>query len=176
MDKETVQETAPKQGKIRELEEKLIRVRRVFTVVKGGRTIGFNALVVVGDKNGYVGLALGKAKELLGAIKKARRKAEKAMIEVPLRNNTIPHKVVGKFGGAQVILKPAAYGTGIIAGEVVRAVVELAGVKDILSKSLRSNNPLNLAKATVNGLNKLRSAEEIFRLRGKGGKGGSEDS
>jgi len=159
-----------------ELEEKLVRVRRVFTVVKGGRTIGFNALVVVGDKNGWVGLALGKAKELLGAIKKARRKAEKAMIKVPLKNNTIPHEIVGRFGGARVLLKPAAYGTGIIAGEAVRAVVELAGVKDILSKSLGSNNSLNVAKATLNGLKKLRGAEKVFKLRGRGGRGGSEDS
>lgn len=148
-----------------QLEERLIRVRRVFTVVKGGRTIGFNALVVVGNRRGKVGLGLGKAKELVEAIRKGRKKAERNTICVSLRNNTIPHEIIGKYGAGQVFLKPAFSGTGIIAGETVRAVVELAGIRDILSKSLRSNNPLNLAKATLVGLKNLRDPDKFIQLR-----------
>jgi len=158
------------------LEDRLVRVRRVFKVVKGGRTIGFNALVVVGNRKGGVGIGLGKANELLGAINKGRRRAQQGMEQVALQNNTIPHQVVGRYGGARVMLKPAAHGTGLIAGEAVRAVVELAGVKDILTKSLGSNNALNTAKATLDGLKQLRTAEQRRRLRGKlqkGEKGGS---
>lgn len=150
---------------VSQLEERLIRVRRVFTVVKGGRTIGFNALVVVGDRKGKIGLGLGKAKELLEAIRKGRKKAEKSMINVSLKNNTIFHEIVGKYGAARVLLKPASSGTGLIAGETVRAVVELAGVRDVLSKSLRSNNPLNVAKATFEALRNLRDPEKIVQLR-----------
>ena len=150
---------------VSQLEERLIRVRRVFTVVKGGRTIGFNALVVVGDRKGKVGLGLGKAKELLEAIRKGRKKAEKSMINVSLRDNTISHEIVGKYGAARVLLKPASSGTGLIAGETVRAVVELDGVRDVLSKSLRSNNPLNVAKATFEALRSLRDPEKIVQLR-----------
>lgn len=150
---------------VSQLEERLIRVRRVFTVVKGGRTIGFNALVVVGDRKGKVGLGLGKAKELLEAIRKGRKKAEKSMINVSFKDNTISHEIVGKYGAARVLLKPASSGTGLIAGETVRAVVELAGVRDVLSKSLRSNNPLNVAKATFEALRNLRDPEKIVQLR-----------
>ena len=148
-----------------QLEEKLIRVRRVFTVVKGGRTIGFNALVVVGDRKGKVGLGLGKAKELVEAIRKGRKKAERNTVHVSLRNNTIPHEVIGEYGAGQVLLKPASSGTGIIAGETVRAIAELVGIKDILSKSLRSNNPLNLAKAAIEGLRNLRDPDKVIKLR-----------
>jgi len=147
------------------LEERLIRVRRVFTVVKGGRTIGFNALMVVGDRAGQVGLGLGKAKELVEAIKKGRKEAEKSMIHVSLKDNTIPHEVKGKYEASQVLLKPASPGTGVVAGEAVRAVVELAGIKDILSKSLGSNNRLNVTKATLEGLRKLRDPQKILQLR-----------
>ncbi|MEA1965446.1 MAG: 30S ribosomal protein S5 [Candidatus Aerophobetes bacterium] len=148
------------------LEERLIRVRRVFTVVKGGRRIGFNALMVVGDRKGQVGLGLGKAKELVEAIAKGRKKAEKNLIRVPLRNNTIPYQVTGKYGASRVFLKPASPGTGVIAGEAVRAIVELAGVKDILTKSLGNNNSLNLSKATLEGLKKLKDLQRVLQLRG----------
>lgn len=151
--------------KVGQLEERLIRVRRVFTVVKGGRTIGFNALVVVGNRKGKVGLGLGKAKELVEAIRKGRKKAEKNTISVFIKNNTIPHEIIGKYGAGQVFLKPAFSGTGIIAGETVKAVVELAGITDILSKSLRNNNPLNLAKATLEGLKNLRDPDKFIQLR-----------
>ncbi len=155
----------PVEEEIREIEERLIRVRRVFTVVKGGRTIGFNALVVVGDRNGRVGVALGKAKGLVEAIGKGRRKAEKDLSYIFLKNNTIPHEALGKYGASRVLLKPACPGTGIIAGEAVRAVVELAGVKDILTKSLGSNNSLNVAKATLEGLKQLKDSQKVFELR-----------
>jgi len=147
------------------MEERVIRVRRVFTVVKGGRRIGFNALVVIGDRKGRVGLSLGKAKELLGAIEKARRKAEKNLITIPIKDGTIPHQVQAKFGASCVLLKPASSGTGVVAGPTVRAVVELAGIENVLTKSLGSNNPLNTAKATLIALKMLRSPEEILELR-----------
>lgn len=161
----TVEEDKKVEEGIREIEERLIRVRRVFTVVKGGRTIGFNALMVVGDRNGRVGVALGKAKGLIEAIGKGRRKAERSLIYVFLKNNTISHQVIGKYEASRVLLKPACPGTGIIAGEAVRAVVELAGVKDILTKSLGSNNSLNVAKATLEGLKQLKDPQKVFELR-----------
>ena len=167
MRKELVRKLSDVSEEIGELEEKLIRVRRVFTVVKGGRKIGFNALVVVGNRNGWVGLGLGKAKELLLAINKARREAEKTLIRVSLVNSTVPHEVTGKFKASKVLLKPASPGTGVIAGETVRSVVELAGVRDVLTKSLGSNNALNLAKACLEGLKSLQSPREIFQRRGK---------
>jgi len=151
------------------LGERVIRVRRVFTVVKGGRRIGFNALIVVGDRKGKVGLSLGKAKDLMGAIEKARRKAEKNLIFVPIKEGTIPHWIQAKFGASCVLLKPASPGTGLIAGPTVRAIAELAGIENILSKSLGSNNPLNTAKATLNALRMLRSSREVFKLRGRKG-------
>ena len=161
----TVEEDKKVQEGIGEIEERLIRVRRVFTVVKGGRTIGFNALMVVGDRNGRVGVALGKAKGLIEAIGKGRRKAERSLIYVFLKNNTISHQVIGKYEASRVLLKPACPGTGIIAGEAVRAVVELAGVKDVLTKSLGSNNSLNVAKATLEGLKQLKDPQKVFELR-----------
>jgi len=161
----TIEEDKKVQEGIGEIEERLIRVRRVFTVVKGGRTIGFNALMVVGDRNGRVGVALGKAKGLIEAIGKGRRKAERSLIYIFLKNNTISHQVIGKYEASRVLLKPACPGTGIIAGEAVRAVVELAGVKDILTKSLGSNNSLNVAKATLEGLKQLKDPQKVFELR-----------
>ena len=153
-----------------ELEERLIRVRRVFTVVKGGRRIGFNALVVVGNRKGCVGLGLGKAKELVEAISKGRRKAERETVQISLKDTTIPHQVVGKYGASKVLLKPASSGTGVVAGEAVRAITELAGIRDILTKSLGNDNPLNVAKATLEGLKKLKDPSKVFQFRGKGEK------
>ncbi len=150
-----------------ELEERLIRVRRVFTVVKGGRRIGFNALVVVGNRKGGVGIGLGKAKELVEAINKGRRRAEREMVRIPLKDNTIPHQVVGKYGASRVLLKPASSGTGVVAGEAVRAITELAGIRDVLTKSLGSNNSLNVAKATLEGLSRLKDPGKVLESRGK---------
>jgi len=174
MEKKGVRKSTKSPREISEFEERLIRVRRVFTVVKGGRSIGFNALIVLGDRKGRVGLGLGKAKELLLAIGKGRRKAEKDLISVFLYNSTIPHQIIGEYKASRVLLKPASPGTGVVAGEAVRAIVELAGVEDILTKSLGSNNPLNLAKATLEGLKRLRDPQRIFQLRGKGDKIASE--
>ena len=149
-----------------ELQERLIAVNRVSKTVKGGRIARFAALVVVGDGNGHVGFGLGKAAEVPEAIRKGIEDAKKNMIEVPLNETTIPHEVLGEFGAGKVLLKPAAEGTGIIAGKTVRAVVELAGVKNIRAKCLRSNNPTNVIKATLEGLKSLRSAEQVAKTRG----------
>ena len=149
-----------------DLKEKLVVVNRVSKTVKGGRVARFAALMVVGDENGHVGFGLGKAAEVPEAIRKGIEDAKKNMIEVSLKGTTIPHEVLGEFGAGRVLLKPAAEGTGIIAGQTVRAVLELAGVKNIRSKCLRSNNPVNVVKATFEGLKMLRTAEQVAKTRG----------
>ena len=148
-----------------DLKEKLVCVNRVSKTVKGGRIARF-ALMIVGDENGHVGYGLGKAAEVPEAIRKGIEDAKKNMITVSLKDTTIPHEVIGEFGAGKVLLKPAAPGTGIIAGKTVRAVVELAGIKNIRAKSLRSNNPANVVKATFEGLTTLRTAEEVAQIRG----------
>ena len=148
-----------------ELKEQLVVLNRVSKTVKGGRISRFAALMVVGDGNGHVGVGLGKAAEVPEAIRKGIEDAKKNMIEVSLKGTTIPHEVLGEFGAGKVLFKPAAPGTGIIAGGKVRAVLELAGISNIRAKCLRSNNPTNVVKATMAGLEALRSAEEVAKIR-----------
>ncbi|MGN1099152.1 MAG: 30S ribosomal protein S5 [Christensenellales bacterium] len=150
-----------------ELNKKLVAVNRVTKVVKGGRTMRFAALVVVGDGNGSVGAGVGKAAEIPEAIEKATQAAKRAMIKVPFVGTTIPHEAIGKFGRGSVLLMPAVEGTGVIAGGPVRSVLEVAGIKDIRTKSLGTSNPINCVKATIEGLSRLRTAEQVAAIRGK---------
>ena len=150
-----------------ELKEKVVAINRVAKVVKGGRNFRFSALVVVGDENGHVGVGNGKAAEVPDAIKKAIEDARKNLIEVPVVETTIPHEFIGKFGSARVMLKPAPKGSGLIAGGSARAVLELAGYRDIKTKVLGTNNPRNVVYATLNGLENMRTIEQVAKKRGK---------
>ena len=155
------------EAKDTEFIEKVVHINRVSKTVKGGRIMKFSALVVVGDGNGTVGFGMGKSSEVPDAIRKGIEDAKKNLVKVPLKGTTIPHEIVGKFGAGEVLMRPAAAGTGVIAGGPVRAVIEVAGIKDIRTKSLRSNNPCNVVRATIAGLTGCTTAEEVATKRGK---------
>ena len=150
-----------------EYKETVVHLGKVTKVVKGGRNFRWSALVVVGNENGRVGVGLGKAAEVTEAIRKGVEDAKKNIITVPMVGTTIPHEIIGKFGAGEVLLKPAAEGTGVIAGGPVRAVIELSGIRDIRTKSLRSNNPINMVRATIDALTSMMTAEKVAKLRGK---------
>ena len=150
-----------------DVKEKVISINRVTKVVKGGRNFRFSVLVVVGDENGHVGIGMAKAVEIPDAIRKAIQDAKKNMIKVPLRETTVPHEIIGRYGAGRVLVKPAKEGTAIIAGGPVRAVMELAGIRDIRTKSLGSNNPRNVVNATMEALKSLKNSEEVAKVRGK---------
>lgn len=152
-----------------DLKDKVVYINRVAKVVKGGRRFSFSALVVVGDGNGTIGIGKGKANEVPEAIRKAIEKAKKALIAFPLTEGTIPHRIIGKFGAGRVVMNPAKKGTGLIAGGAVRALLEVAGIHDIVAKNLGSQTPINTVRATLDGLMKLRSPEAVLKLRGKAG-------
>lgn len=170
-DKRPPRKEASADGLAVDLEERVVAVNRVAKVVKGGRRFSFAALIIVGDKNGKVGYGLGKAKEVPDAIRKAGQKAAKRMIKVPIENGTIPHEILGEFGAGKVLMKPAGDGTGIKAAGACRSILELAGVRNVLTKSLRGSNPHNIVKATFTALKQIRAVEDVANARGTSTKG-----